>query len=189
MTGPSGVGKDTVLSKMKETGGLYHFTVTATTRPQRPYEKDGVDYLFVSKIRFQKMIDESQFLEWAEVYGNLYGVPKSQIVNALDQGKNVIIKVDVQGAHAICKLVPSTLSIFLAPPDVTELLHRLSARMTESGQALQTRIQTAYSEIREASKFKHVVVNNRGQLDNTVQKIVDIIEIEKSKSPRSRIFL
>ena len=101
LSGPSGVGKDALLSRMKQRRRDLHYTVTATTRPIRPGERDGVDYIFMARDDFERMIDEDGLLEWAEVYGNLYGVPKSQVTEALENGRNVLVKVDVQGAATV----------------------------------------------------------------------------------------
>ena len=189
LTGPSGVGKDAVLSRMRELGKPYHFTVTATTRPQRPTERDGLDYIFVSKEVFHQMVERVELLEWAEVYGNLYGVPKAQVVEAFNRGDDVIIKADVQGAATIKKLAPDAVFIFLAPSDVDELARRLSERMTESSEALRIRLKTAENEMRAAHNFDHVVVNYQGHLDNTVQEIESILMQERSRTaPREVSF-
>ena len=127
------------------------------------------------------MIDARELLEWAEVYGYLYGVPKSQVADALAQGKDVIIKTDVQGAATIRRLAPEALFIFLAPPSIEELARRLSQRMTEPSEALRLRIQTAEAEMEEASEFDHVVVNRTGTLDVTVHEIEELMRLERRK--------
>ena len=116
ISGPSGVGKDSVIDGLKKLARPYHFTVTATTRAMRPGETDGIDYLFLSRADFRRMIENNGLLEWAEVYGNLYGVPKSQVNDALDCGKDVIMRIDVQGAATVRKLRPDAVLIFLEPP-------------------------------------------------------------------------
>ncbi|MCI0439414.1 MAG: guanylate kinase [Chloroflexi bacterium] len=189
LSGPSGVGKDAVLSRMKELGRPYHFTVTSTTRPRRSNERDGVDYVFVSADEFRRMIARGELLEWAEVYGNYYGVPKSHVVQALDSGHDVIIKADVQGAASIKKLAPEALFIFLAPPSRKELERRLSHRMTESPEALRLRLETAEREMEAASQFDHVVVNHKGRLDAAVEEIERIIERERTRCPPRKIVL
>ena len=189
LSGPSGVGKDAVLSRMRELDRPYHFTVTATTRPQRHGERDGVDYIFVSEPRFRQMIRDEQLLEWAEVYGNLYGVPKAQVTDALRKGHDAIIKPDVQGAATIRKLAPEALLIFLAPPNETELKRRLGARMTESPEALALRLETAKEEMQRASGFDYVVVNHEGRLDAAVREIDDIVATEKVRIPPRRVSL
>ena len=183
LSGPSGVGKDAVLSRMKEHGLPLHFVVTATTRPQRNNETDGKDYIFLSQSRFQEMIRSQDMLEWAEVYGNFYGVPKSQTISELEKGQDVIIKVDVQGANTIRNIFPQAVFIFLAPPDLDELAERLKNRMSESRKALKIRLATASKEMDEMPKFDYVVTNYRNHIDKAVLDIESIIASEKSRIP------
>ena len=189
LSGPSGVGKDAVLSRMRELGKPYHFTVTATTRKIRANEADGVDYIFIPEDEFRRMIDAGELLEHAEVYGNLYGVPRSQVANALDRGLDVIVKIDVQGAATIRRMVPDALFIFLAPPSIDDLAVRLRRRMTESSQALRLRLETARAEMAEAPKFDYVVYNHDDRLDDTVREIESAISRELSKEPPRKIVL
>ena len=186
LSGPSGVGKDAVLSRMRENRPPWHFTVTATTRPRRSNEVDGVDYFFFTRQQFESMIQNDELLEWAEVYGNLYGVPSGPVTHALDEGVHVIIKADIQGAATIRESVPDAVLIFLDPPDIPELTRRLTERMTESPEALKLRIATAKREMEEGSKFDHRVVNHNGRLDDAVAEIKRIIsEAESQPSERS----
>ena len=186
LSGPSGVGKDATLSQMKQTGCSYLFSVTATTRSKRPLERDGVDYIFLTEERFLEMVQRGEFLEWARVYGHTYGVPKTQVQTALAQGRDVIVKVDVQGAASIKKLVPEAVFIFLAPPDQRTLERRLIQRMTDSGGDLALRLQTAAEEMQALSWFDYVIVNEDGRLDETVAKTQAIITAEKCRvDPRT----
>ncbi len=171
LSGPSGVGKDAVLSKMKQLGRPCHFTVTATTRRIRPGERDGVDYIFLTRDKFERMIETSGLLEWAEVYGNLYGVPKSQVTEALERGLDVIMKVDVQGAATIRRMMPDVSLIFLAPPDMPTLERRLRQRNTESESEFRLKLETAYEEMKEAARFDHTVVNYDDSLDEAANSI------------------
>ena len=189
LSGPSGVGKDAVLTRMRQQGKPYHFVVTATTRPIRPSEFEGRDYMFVDEHAFREMIEAGDLLEWAEVYGNLYGVPKSQIVDALGGGRDVIVKPDVQGAATIREKAPEALFIFQAPPNMQELEDRLSQRMTESPVALQRRLDTARQEMAEASRFDYVVVNHDGRMDEAVAEISAIIDRERHRIPLRRVAL
>ena len=189
LSGPSGVGKDALLSRMRELKKPYHFTVTATTRPQRPGERDGVDYIFVTPAAFRRMIERGELLEWAEVYSNLYGVPKAQVADALDGGQDVIIKADVQGAATIRRLAPEAVFIFLAPPNIQELERRLGQRMTESAEALKLRLKTAQQEMEEISRFDYVVVNHQDRLDDAVREIENIVARERSRRPPRRVSL
>lgn len=174
---------------MRELGKPYHFTVTATTRRQRESERDGTDYIFKTTEQFRRMIDREELLEWAEVYGNLYGVPRSQVAEALSMGHDVIIKTDVQGATTIKRLAPDALIIFLAPPSLDELAQRLTARMTESTEDLSLRLATAEHEMKEAASFDYVVVNRQGNLDEAAQEIDRIVSRERHRTPLRRISL
>jgi guanylate kinase len=189
LSGPSGVGKDAVLARMRQERKPYHFVVTATTRPIRPSECDGRDYIFVEEPAFREMIQAGDLLEWAEVYGNLYGVPRSQIVDEMSRGRDVIVKPDVQGAATIREQAPDALFIFLAPPTMQEMERRLRQRMTESPEALQRRLDTARQEMQEASKFDYVVVNHDGRMDDAVAEIEAIIDGERHRTPPRRVAL
>ena len=132
ITGPSGVGKDAILNLMKKQYTSNHYVVTVTTRNKRNNEIDGKDYVFVTNQQFQQMINSDEFLEWAIVYNNKYGVPKNQVAQALSENKNVIIKTDVQGAKTIKKIMNEAKTIFLNPPDISKLAEHLNSRMSES---------------------------------------------------------
>jgi guanylate kinase len=181
ISGPSGVGKDTVLAKMKQSRRSLHYVVTATTRPQRPGEKNGLDYHFVSEEQFKQMIETGQLLEWASVYGNLYGVPKRQIQQALAQGLDVVVKVDVQGAATIKNILPQAVFIFLTPPSLDELERRLRERKTESAEELKLRMETTREEMDSLPLFDYVVVNHQDRLDLTMAQIDAIISAEKCR--------
>lgn len=181
ISGPSGVGKDTVLAKMKQSRRLLHYLVTATTRPQRPGEKNGLDYHFVSKEQFKRMIDTGQLLEWANVYDNLYGVPKRQVQQALAQGLDVMVKVDVQGAATIKNILPQAVFICLTPPSLDELERRLKERKTESTEELKLRMETTRREMDSLPLFDYVVVNHQDRLDSTIAQIDAIISAEKCR--------
>lgn len=186
LSGPSGVGKDAVLARMKGQGRPYHFTVTATTRPRRRGEVEGRDYHFLSPEEFHRMREQGQFLEWAQVYGHYYGVPREQVRSALAQGRDVIIKADVQGAATIRSLVPQAAFIFLAPASLEELEERLRQRQTESSLDLELRMRTAREEMRQLPQFDYVVVNPRDQIDRAVLQIEAIITAEKCRvKPRT----
>ena len=189
ISGPSGVGKDAVIERMRSSNVPYHFAVTATARPKRENEVDGVDYIFVERDEFQSMIRNDELLEWAEVYGNPYGVPKSPVRDALARGQDVILKIDVQGADNIRRLVPGAVYVFLAPPDMLELRRRLMQRRTESQETLNIRLATALKEMEEASKFDHLVINRTNRLDETVNEIISIIEYERARPGRAHIVI
>ncbi len=185
LSGPSGVGKDAILAKMKESGYPLEYITTVTTRPRRPAERDNVDYHFISLERFQEMVESGELLEWAEVYNNWYGVPKETVKKALDRGQDTIIKIDVQGATTIKKIIPQAIFIFLIPPSVEELVTRIKQRRTESAFDLALRIRIAEKEIEQLPLFDYVVVNRPGEIDQAVSEIKAIIAAEKCRvSPK-----
>ncbi len=182
ISGPSGVGKDAVIRKLKEAGrGNRHYTVTATTRAKRSYEREGVDYYFLSEEDFQAGIARAGFLEWALVYGNYYGVPKEQIDQALSEKKDVIIKTDVQGAETIKHIVQDGVFIFVAPSSDIELKKRLERRGPEPDDNSQLRLAMAMEELKQIPHFNYVVINEEGMLDRTVEQVEAIIEAEKCR--------
>jgi guanylate kinase len=187
LSGPSGVGKDAVLSRMRALGKPFHFTVTTTTRPRRECERDGVDYTFVTAEEFNRMAEGGELLEWAQVYGNLYGVPRDQVRGALARGLDVVIKTDVQGAATIRTLAPEAVFIFLAPPTIEELGRRLGERMTEDPDTLALRLATAEQEMAEASRFDYVVVNHDDRLDDAVAEIESIVSREGRRIPARHV--
>lgn len=179
ISGPSGVGKDAVLARMKRLGRPFHYVVTATTRPKRPKETDGVNYHFLSQKEFQEMIDKGRFLEWANVYGNYYGVPKDEMTAALSGGIDTIIKVDVQGAATIKKILPQALLIFLMPPSMEELENRLTRRRSESPQQLALRLEKARAEMASLPLFDYAITSQRNKIDEVISQIEAIAVAEK----------
>ena len=185
LSGPSGVGKDAVLSELRKLDRSWHFAVTATTRPMRPGERDGQDYIFLDGDTFAKMRERDEFLECAEVYGRWYGVPRSQARDALRSGRDVFLKIDVQGAATIRAMAPEALLIFLIPPSLEELQNRLRGRMTESDAELERRLKTAEEELSQVRHFDYRVVNRDGQLTQAALDIDAIIAAEKCRvTPR-----
>ena len=180
ISGPSGVGKDAALQGMKLLQRPWRYIITATTRPKRPGERDGVDYIFMSPEEFRNLMTEDGFLECAEVYGTWYGVPRSQADEAMASGKDVIVKTDVQGARTLRSKIPEALLIFLAPPTMEELKHRLLERKSETEEALRRRIETAETEMERRDEFDYVVVNHNDRLDEAVEEIDRIIQKEKA---------
>jgi len=178
ISGPSGAGKDTVMQRMKERGLRFHFVTTATTRLRRPNEVDGKDYLFISAEKFAKMIEADEFMEHALVYGDYKGVPKEQVRKALASGRDVVMRLDVQGAETIRRLVPEALLIFIATDSEEELISRLKERSTETPEALAIRIATTRQELKRVDAFDYVIVNHDDQLDHTVDVVQAIIEAE-----------
>lgn len=189
ISGPSGVGKDAALNRMKERGLPFHFVVTATDRPMRSGEVHGVDYFFVSTEEFEQMIEQNELLEWAVVYGNYKGIPKEQIRQAMASGKDIILRIDVQGSATIKKIVPNAVFIFLAASNMQELMDRLVARKTETGIDLERRKETAREEMKALPMFDYVVINRDAALDDAVDRIVCIIQAEKARVRPRRISL
>jgi guanylate kinase len=185
LSGPSGVGKDTVLQRMMERKLPFHFVVTATTRLIRPNEVHGRDYFFVSHDEFARMIEEDELLEYAIVYNDYKGIPKQQVREALASGKDVVMRIDVQGAATIRKLAPEALLVFLTTENEPELVNRLKARKTETPEGLNLRIATARQELKRIKEFDYVLINSDFQLDETVDTLSAIIKAEHHRiNPR-----
>jgi guanylate kinase len=178
ISGPSGVGKDAVLKSLQKRGLPLHFVVTMTSRPPRSGEVDGVDYLFVSKEKFESLIQQNEFLEYALVYNDYKGIPKSQIRGALASNRDVVLRVDVQGAQTLRRLCPDALLIFLIPTDEKEWFERLRNRKTETPESLEVRLKTAKQELEHLPEFDYVVVNAQDHLEDTVDNIAAIIKAE-----------
>ena len=185
ISGPSGAGKDTVMQRMQERGLPFHFVVTATTRPKRANEVHGKDYFFVSKEEFAHMIDEDELIEHAIVYGDYKGIPKQQVREALASGKDVVMRIDVQGAETVRKMAPEALMIFITTNSEVELVQRLETRKTETADSLAIRIATARKELKRVQAFDYVIINRDFLLDVTVDTIRAIIEAEHHRvTPR-----
>jgi guanylate kinase len=182
LSGLSGVGKDTVLAGLRQSGLPLVISVSATTRARRPGEKDGFDYYFVSRAKFQEMIDSNQLLEWATVYGNRYGIPGEPVKQALQKGKDVIVKIDVQGAATIKKKVPQAVFIFLVTLTLEELEQRLKKRRTETAAELELRLKTAVKELGSMPMFDYIVVNRQDEIERTIEDIKAIITAEKCRA-------
>jgi guanylate kinase len=187
VSGPSGVGKDAILNRMKERKYPFEYITTVTTRAQRLSEKHKVDYHFMSVNEFQDLLKNDGLLEWANVYGNYYGVPKGPIKEALSKGMDTIIKVDVQGAANIKKILPDAVFIFIAPPSVEELSDRLIKRCTENACDLAVRLKTAEEELMQIRHFDYVVINSSNQIDRAIEEIKSIITAEKCRTTARNI--
>ncbi len=181
VSGPSGVGKDAILARMKQAGFPLHYVVTATTRLKRPGEKDGVDYYFLSEVEFQQRIRTNQFLEWAKVYDNYYGVLRQEVKEAIDRGQDVIVKVDVQGAGTIKRILPDAVFVFVMPPSIKELVNRLKQRKTETSVELNVRLNKLQEELECLPTFDYVVLSHKDELDLAVSQITAIVTAEKCR--------
>lgn len=189
ISGPSGVGKDSVIQRMKERDLPFHFVITATTRPPRPDERHGVDYFFVSHDEFADMIEQGELLEYAIVYNDYKGIPKAQVSQALASGKDVAMRLDVQGAATIREKSPEAVLIFLVTQDEEELVNRLKTRKTETPEGLKLRIATARQELKRIDEYDYVVVNRDLQLDQAVDTILAIIRSEHHRVKPRKVTL
>ncbi len=189
ISGPSGVGKDSVLEKLQ---GVYPdacYVVTATSRAKRDNEKEGIHYRFLERQDFERRIEAGEFAEHALVYDNLYGVPRQPIIDGLAAGKHVIVKVDVAGAAALRALIPSAVSIFLLPESMEALWQRLHDRKSEPLDVIMKRYRTACVELREIDNFDYVVFNEANKLDEALKYIVTIIDAEQRRVDQPLITL
>ena len=189
ISGPSGVGKDSVLKRMKELGLPFRFIVTLNTRPRRPSEVDGVDYHFVSASTFDSMVENGELLEHAVVYGDHKGIPKKPVQDALASGQDVVLRIDLQGATTIKRILPEALFIFLTAASEDELIKRLSERKTETPERLKLRLDAAREEMQHIDQFDYVVVNHDDHLDEAVQDVVSIIRAEHCRVKPRRVAL
>jgi guanylate kinase len=189
LSGPSGVGKDSILMRMREIGFPFHFVVTATSRPMRPGERAGYDYHFVGEERFKQMIEHEELLEWAEVYGHYKGIPKSEVREALESGRDVVLRIDIQGAATVRRIAPQALFIFVAPGSFDELRSRLRWRRTESPDEIERRLGVARQEMEAVDQFDYVVMNHEDRLDDAVGQIRAIIVAEKQRVRPRRMTL
>jgi guanylate kinase len=187
ISGPSGVGKDTVVDRMQERGLPFHFVVTATTRTRRSTEVEGVDYVFLSQADFKGMLEAGEFIEHALVYGEHKGIPRQQVQDALASGIDVVLRVDVQGAKTLRGLYPEALLIYLATSSEAELVDRLKRRRTESPEKLQLRLEAAREEFGYLHLFDFAVINAEGQVEQAVDTILAIIQAEHHRVIPRRI--
>jgi guanylate kinase len=178
ISGPSGAGKGTVCKELLLQNDIW-ISVSATTRSPRIGEEEGINYFFTTKEDFLRSIDNDEFLEYAEVYGNFYGTPKSKVFQMLEQGRDVILEIDIQGALKIKSSYPEGIFIFILPPSMEELKTRITNRGSETPESLKRRLESAYDEISFASKYDYAVVNDK--VEEAVRKIESIITAEKCR--------
>ena len=191
ISGPSGVGKDTIIEALRarHPDADYEYVVTCTTRARRRGEVEGRDYHFLSETDFQDLRSRGELLEWAEVHGNWYGTPRSGVRRGLAVGRTVILKIDVQGAAAVKGAVPEALLIFLVPPSLEALFSRLRSRATETADELEVRQRNAAIELARQDDYDYVVVNETGQVEATARRIEEIIASERALNADRRIRL
>lgn len=185
ISGPSGVGKDSLLSRLKERRFPAHYTVTATTRPQRAGESASESFLtFLDEQEFERLLAEDGLLEHAEVYGHHYGVPKAPVREALLGGRDVLMRVDTQGAASIRKLVPEAVLIFLTPPSLDDLEARIRSRGLDDDATIERRLEKASQEMAQLPHFDYAVVNERDRLDDAVDRVLAIVAAERCRVGR-----
>lgn len=184
LSGPSGSGKDTVLDCLTNMNDSFKVSISMTTRAIRDNEVDGVNYYFTDRAFFEKQIKDNQMLEYAEYAGNYYGTPKAAVDRMLNEGKNVVLKIEVQGAAKIRRLYPDVISIFLMPPSMKILESRLRGRGTDDEETINHRLFIACEEIKRSNEYDYIVVND--EIENAVDKIETIIAAEKMKTVRNK---
>ncbi|ATD57410.1 guanylate kinase [Clostridium chauvoei] len=182
ISGPSGAGKGTICKELLNQNDNLYLSVSATTRDPREGEIDGVNYYFLSRNEFLDRVEKDDFLEYAEVYGNCYGTPKSNVEKMLEEGKDVILEIDIQGALKVKENFSEGVFIFILPPSMEELKQRIIKRGSETEESLMRRFKSAYKEINYVSKYNYAVVNDT--LDLAVSKVEGIIAAEKCRVDR-----
>jgi guanylate kinase len=183
LAAPSGTGKTTIAHALVERFENFVFSVSATTRPPRVGERDGVDYHFVDRTRFEEMIRKDELVEWAEVHGNLYGTPRRNLQEAEARGEHVVLDIDVQGAHQLQERVPDSVLIFVFPPSAAALWGRLTARGTEVLSEVRRRLHAAHAELEQAAQFDYIVVND--DLERSISRVRSIVEAESHRPARA----
>ncbi len=178
ISGPSGAGKGTVIARVLESVDGLALSVSATTRPPRPGESDGVQYHFLSRDAFERAVSEGRFLEWVEYGGNLYGTLRDDVEERLRAGNDVILEIELRGARAIRSALPQAESIFIAPPSFAELVARLRGRATESEEAIATRLRIAHEEVAAAREFDHVVIND--EAERAAREVAELIAARRA---------
>ncbi|GAB6100606.1 guanylate kinase [Halanaerocella petrolearia] len=179
LSGPSGVGKGTVLAALLENYNDICYSISATTREPREGEKNGEDYFFMKKKEFESLVDKDEFLEWAKVHNNYYGTPIKYVEETLQSGKDVILEIDIQGAKQVREKFDEGIFVFLAPPSLEELEDRITKRGTESKEAINTRMKNAKDELEERKHYDYLIVND--EVEKAVNKLEAVIIAERCK--------
>ena len=183
ISGPSGAGKGTICNELRARNPQIHYSISATTRPARAIEKDGVNYYFITKAQFEDMLSKNLFLEYAHVYENYYGTPREKVEEMLQAGHDVILEIDIQGALQVKDKYPEGVFVFIMPPSIAELENRIKSRGTESQEAMLKRLSCVDSEIKQANKYDYMVIND--DVDRCVKEITAIVTAEKCRVERN----
>lgn len=173
ISGSSGVGKGTVINRFLEKHPEFKLSISCTTRKIREGEKEGINYFFLSEDEFKKCIENNEFLEWAKFSGNSYGTKKTFVEKCMNAGENLILEIDTQGAMSVKKIMPEAVLIFITPPSIEELEHRLRGRHTETEEAIQKRLGSIKQEIENSKNFDYVIVNDT--IENAVEKLEQLM--------------
>lgn len=184
LSGPSGVGKGTVLESLLVNFNEVEYSISATTRACREGEIEGKDYFFINITDFFKMVDENKFIEWAKVHNNYYGTPKQYVDKSLEDGKDIVVEIDIQGARMLRESYPDAIYVFLLPPSIAELENRLNRRGTEDDKNKAIRLKNASMELKEKEKYDYQIVNDK--LSETVEKLKSIIVAEKCRIRKNK---
>lgn len=182
LSAPSGTGKDTVITALKQRGVDFYVVASVTTRAPRPGESEGNPYYFVSQETFDRMVTQNELLEHANVHGNWYGQPLQQIKDNLQAGRDVLLKIDVQGAATVRQKIPGAIFIFLVPGSAEELVQRLTNRQTETEQQLQLRLKNARMELAQRDHYDYIIENRQGQLDVAVEHLRAVMMAEHCRT-------
>lgn len=188
VSGPAGSGKGTAVRQLIA-GGSFVFSVSATTRAPREEDKEGVTYYFLTKEKFTELVAKGEMLEHTEYVGNFYGTPKAPVEKALQEGKNVILEIETDGAMQVKRLMPEAVSVMLLPPDFSTLEARLRGRGTEDEPTIRKRMKTAEDEVKKAPLYDYLVISETGKSEEAAERIRQIVECEKCRSSRRSDFI